>query len=135
MSLYSYNDDDSVGNCYSDDNSAVSSTHSPPNSPSSYDLDDHPEHDLINPPPASTNLNFYGKTSVTFNSRPPALIKFNPDIGQTDTPIKKWEHNSNPNCDSVNSVESLDNELHDTDDVTKYNNSNESFDDEIRNKD
>ena len=113
MSVCSYyNDDGSVDNCYNDDDSAVSSTHSPPHSPSSYELDDHPEHELIehqalellNPPPASTNLNFYGETSVNFNSRPPALIKFLSDTGNADCQIQDYIHDSGDSVQSLNNL-------------------------------
>ena len=102
MSVYTYDDNNSVHNSYSDEYSAVSSSHSPTNSPSSYKLDNHPKHDWINP---SQRLNFYGKMSVAFNSPLPALIKFHPGTGQTNTQVEKWENDSSPNYDSIKSLD------------------------------
>jgi len=69
--------------------------HSPPYSPSPYELDYHLEH-FINPPPGPTNLTFYSEMSVTFNSRLPALIKIHSDAGKADCRIQDSDHD----CDS-----------------------------------
>eukprot|EP00588_Corethron_pennatum_P033690 CAMPEP_0194345326 /NCGR_PEP_ID=MMETSP0171-20130528/104789_1 /TAXON_ID=218684 /ORGANISM="Corethron pennatum, Strain L29A3" /LENGTH=369 /DNA_ID=CAMNT_0039112293 /DNA_START=205 /DNA_END=1314 /DNA_ORIENTATION=+ len=98
MSVASYDEDFSVDNSYSDGNSAVCSSHSPPHSPSSYY-----EHGSSSPPPAGPHFNFYGETKVLIidTTRPPAFIIRQPDVDEADYDTVKSldDENSKSNPD------------------------------------